>query len=114
MLALGATRWETIWKVVIPYARTGIIGGIILGLGRAVGETMAVQMVIGGAQTTGFSILSLGTTMPANIVSQFGEATTGLFTGALLELALILFVIVVMLNTVARLLVWSVTRKYSQ
>jgi phosphate transport system permease protein len=114
MLALGATKWETIWKVVIPYARTGIIGGIILGLGRAIGETMAVQMVVGGAQTTGFSILSLGTTMPANIVSQFGEATPGLFTGALLELALILLLIVIVVNTIARLLVWGVTRKYAQ
>lgn len=113
MLALGATRWETTWKVILPYARSGIIGGVILALGRAVGETMAVQMVIGNSQSTGWSLLNFATTMPANIVNQFTEATPGLYQGAILELALILLVIAVGLNAVARLLVWSVNRKYS-
>lgn len=113
MYGLGATRWETTWKVIVPYARSGIIGGIILALGRALGETMAVQMVIGGDQTTGASILNLATTIPANIVNTFTEATPGIFTSAILELALILLVVTVVINGVARLLVWSVTRKYA-
>lgn len=113
MYALGATRWETTWKVIVPYARTGIIGGVILALGRALGETMAVQMVVGGDQTTGASILNLATTIPTNLVNQLNEASPGLFTSALLELALILLVVTVAVNAIARLLVWSVTRKYS-
>jgi phosphate transport system permease protein len=113
MLALGATRWETTWKVVIPYARAGIIGGIMLGLGRGVGETMAVQLVIGTSPQTGFGIFSQGTTMPANIVNRFPDAT-GLGLAAILELSLLLLVITIALNAGARALVWSVTRKYSQ
>lgn len=113
MLALGATRWETTWKVVIPYARSGIIGGIILGLGRAVGETMAVQMVIGNSQTISPSLFNLGTTITATLVNQFNEATATLHRSALVELALILMLVTVFLNIVARLLVWSVTRKYA-
>lgn len=113
MLALGATRWETTWKVIVPYARSGIIGAVVLALGRAVGETMAVQMVIGNASSTGWSVLSLATTMPARIVNQFSEATPGLYQGAILELALVLLVITIVLNAIARVLVWSVTRKYA-
>jgi phosphate transport system permease protein len=112
MLALGATRWETTWKVVIPYARSGIIGGIMLALGRAIGETMAVQMVIGNnVQSFGISLFNLGTTMPATLVNQFTEATSPLYLSALFEVALILFLIAVILNILARLLVWGVTRK---
>ena len=113
MLALGATRWEVTWKVVVPYARSGIIGGIVLGLGRAVGETMAVQMVIGNnIIASGASILSPTTTIPAILVNQFNDSTA-LYRDTLLELALLLMVIAVGLNAAARLLVWSVTRKYS-
>src|SRR5205823_885699 len=108
MLALGATRWEMIWKVVIPYARSGIIGAFMLALGRAVGETMAVQMVIGNTQTISLSLFNFGTTMPATIVNQFTEATSDLHRSALIEIALILMVITVVLNATARLLVWSV------
>ncbi len=110
MLALGATRWETTWKVVVPYARSGIVGGIILGLGRAVGETMAVQMVIGNHQAIGTSVLQPSTTMAATIVSEFQEATSDLHRSALIELALILMLVTVVLNAVARLLVWRVAR----
>ena len=113
MLALGATRWEVIWKVVVPYARSGIIGGIVLALGRALGETMAVQMVIGDNYVSGgLSLLSPTSTIPAVIVNQFNDAT-GLYRDSLLELALVLLIITIVVNIVARLMVWSVTRKYA-
>lgn len=112
MLALGATRWETTWKVIIPYARSGIIGALLLGLGRAVGETMAVQMVIGNNQSISPSLFGLSTTMPATIVNQFNEATGTLYRSALIEIALLLMAVTVILNAAARLLVWSVTRKF--
>jgi phosphate transport system permease protein len=110
MLALGATRWETIWKVVIPYARSGIVGAIVLALGRAVGETMAVQLVIGNTQKISPSLFNTGTTMPATIVTQFQEATGSLYQSALIEIALILMVITLALNASARLLVWRLTQ----
>ena len=114
MYALGATRWETTWKVVIPYARSGIIGGIILGLGRAIGETMAAQMVIGNSQTMSASLLAPMTTITATLVNQFQEAgQLGLLRPSLIELALILMIITFLLNGFARLLMWSVTRKYA-
>jgi phosphate transport system permease protein len=111
MLALGATRWETTWKIVVPYARSGIVGAIVLALGRAVGETMAVQMVIGNnLQPGGLSLFNTGTTMPALIVTQFQEATTFIHQSALIELALILMIVTLLLNAVARLLVWRMTQ----
>ena len=109
MLALGATKWETTWKAVIPYARSGIIGAIVLALGRAVGETMAVQMVIGNTQTFNLSLFNFGTTLPTTIVNQFTEATGDTYRSALIELALILMVVAIVLNAIARLLVWRVT-----
>jgi phosphate transport system permease protein len=112
MLALGATRWEATWKVVIPYARSGLIGALLLGFGRAIGETMAVTMVIGNNQSISPSLFSLGTTMPATIVNQFTEATGTLYRSALVEIALILMAVTVILNGAARLLIWSVTRKF--
>jgi phosphate transport system permease protein len=105
MLALGATRWETTWKSVIPYARSGIIGAIMLALGRAIGETMAVQMVIGNTFSISSSLFATGTTMPATIVSQFQDATSPLHQSSLIELALILMLVTLLLNAVARLLV---------
>lgn len=110
MLALGATRWETTWKIVIPYARSGIVGGIVLGLGRAVGETMAVQMVIGNTQKLSLSLFNFGTTIPATIVNQFTEATGDLYRSALIEMALVLMLVTITLNIIARLLVWRVSR----
>jgi phosphate transport system permease protein len=105
MLALGATRWEMVWKVVVPYVRSGIIGAVILALGRAIGETMAVQMVIGNSLSAfHISLFTFGTTMPATIVTQFAEAAA-LQKSALIELALILMMVTVSINVVARLLV---------
>jgi phosphate transport system permease protein len=108
MLALGATRWETLTRVVLPFCRSGLIGAVILGLGRALGETMAVTMVIGNADHIGSSLFSSGTTIASKIASQFGESS-GLALGSLIELALILLAISLLVNVVARLLVWRLT-----
>ena len=108
MLALGATRWETLTRVVLPFCRSGLIGAIILGLGRALGETMAVTMVIGNADNISLSLFSSGTTIASKIASQFGEAS-GLALGSLVELALILLAVSLLVNVVARLLVWRLT-----
>ena len=109
MYALGATRWEVINKAVLPYCRTGMVGGVILGLGRALGETMAVTMVIGNSNKLTASLFSPGTTIASTIASQFGEASTGVQTGSLIELALILFGVTLIVNVVARTLVWRMT-----
>jgi phosphate transport system permease protein len=111
LLALGATRWETITRVVVPYARAGIVGAIILGLGRAVGETMAVTMVIGNGRSIGPSLFAITDTLASVIANQFTEATGTLYPAALLELGLILFVLAIVLNVLARLLVWTVARE---
>jgi phosphate transport system permease protein len=110
-LALGATRWETIWKVLVPYGLSGILGAIILGLGRALGETMAVTMVIGNSIEGSLSILRPGYTMSSVIANQFAEAVSTLHVEALVEIGLILFVMTLILNIVARLLVWRVARQ---
>ena len=109
MLALGATRWETIRKSVLPYCRSGIIGAIILGLGRALGETMAVLMVIGNEFRITPSLFSPGTTIASKIASEFNEATGSVYIGSLVELALVLFAVTLAVNVVARLLVWRMT-----
>lgn len=108
MLALGATRWQTIWRAVLPYGRSGLVGAVILGLGRALGETMAVIMVIGNAYRTPLSLFSPGATIPSQIANNFGESS-GLSLSSLIELALILFAITLLVNVVARLLVWRLT-----
>ncbi len=108
MLALGATRWETITRIIVPYCRSGLAGAVILGLGRAVGETMAVTMVIGNGYALTASLFSSGTTIASKIALEFGEAT-GLQKSSLLELALMLFAVTLLVNTVARLLVWRMT-----
>jgi phosphate transport system permease protein len=105
MLALGATRWEVIRVVVLPAARSGIVGAIILGLGRALGETMAVTMVIGNAQGIPHSVFDQAQTIASQIATTFNEAQIGLQTSALIGLGLILLVITLGLNVVARLLV---------
>ncbi|MBI1332469.1 MAG: phosphate ABC transporter permease subunit PstC [Armatimonadetes bacterium] len=111
-LALGATKWETIWRVVLPEAKVGITGAVILGLGRALGETMAVVMVIGNTPKIAASILQPGYTMPALLANQFNEAyNDDLQRSALLEIALILFVITVIVNGFARLLVLVTTKQ---
>ncbi len=107
-LALGATKWEMLRIAVLPYGRTGIIGAIILGLGRAIGETMAVTMVIGNRPEIAVSLFAPGSTMASVIANEFAEATYDLYVQALVEVGLVLLVITVLVNALARLLVWSV------
>ncbi len=109
-LALGATHWEVIRQVVLPYARSGILGAVILGLGRALGETIAVTMVIGARPQITHQLFDLGYTIAAVIANQFTEASTPIFLSALFELGLILLGITMLLNVAARLLVWRITR----
>ncbi|MHB1126377.1 MAG: phosphate ABC transporter permease subunit PstC [Bacillota bacterium] len=110
MLALGATRWETTWKAVLPYGKTGIIGSVILGLGRALGETMAVTMVIGNRPEISLSLFKPAYTMASVIANEFSEATSGLHEASLIEIGLVLFGVTVLVNAVARFLVWRVAR----
>mgnify|MGYP001555384837 CR=1 FL=1 len=110
-LALGATRWEVIRDAVIPNARSGIVGGIILGLGRALGETMAVTMVIGNRAEISASLLAPGYTMASLIANEFSEATSDLHLSALMAVGAVLFLITIVVNAIARWLVWSVAAK---
>ncbi len=110
-LALGATRWETVWKVLIPYGLSGILGAVILGLGRAIGETMAVTMVIGNTTGGGYSVLRPGYTMASIIANEFAEAVSDMHASALIEIGVVLFVTTLVLNAVARWLVWRVNRR---
>jgi phosphate transport system permease protein len=110
MLALGATRWETIWRAVVPYARSGIIGGLMLALGRAVGETMAVTMLIGNRPDVSFCLFSPAYTLASQIANEFTEAVSAIHVSVLVELGLVLFVITLILNGAARLLVAQITR----
>ena len=104
-LALGATRWEATWKAVVPYARTGIMGSIFLALARALGETMAVTMVIGNNPTISSSLFSPGYSIAAVLANEFSEATGNLYLSALIELGLVLFLLTFILNGLARLLI---------
>jgi phosphate transport system permease protein len=109
-LALGATRWEAAWTAVVPYARSGIVGAIILGLGRALGETMAVTMLIGNRHEIVASLFAPGYTMAAAIANEFTEAATDMHFAALAYVALVLFGVTVVVNALARLLIWKVSR----
>jgi phosphate transport system permease protein len=109
-IALGATRWEMIMMAILPYGRSGILGAAILGLGRAVGETMAVTMVIGNAPKISASLLSPAYTMPSVIANEFAETTSKLHGSALMEIGLILLVVTLIINALARLLIWSVSK----
>jgi phosphate transport system permease protein len=109
-LALGATRWEMIRVGVLRNARAGIMGGIILGLGRALGETMAVTMVIGNNPQIVKSLFAPGYTMASALANQFSEATGDVYLSALVEIGLALFLVTIIVNALARLLVWTVTR----
>jgi phosphate transport system permease protein len=104
-LALGATRWESTIQVVVPFARLGILGSIFLGLARALGETMAVTMVIGNDPNIHLSLLAPGYTMASLIANEFAEANDALHLSALIEIALVLFLITIIINALARLLV---------
>jgi phosphate transport system permease protein len=109
-LGIGATRWEVVRIAVVPYGRSGLIGAVLLGLGRALGETMAVTMVIGNRPEISLSLFAPGYTMASVIANEFTEATSDLYLAALVEVGLLLFVITVLVNALARLLVWSVAR----
>ena len=110
VLALGATRWEMIRVGVLRNARAGIAGGIILGLGRALGETMAVTMVIGNRPEIAKSLFAPGYTMASVLANEFSEATGDTYMAALIEIGLALFLVTILVNALAQLLVWTVTR----
>ena len=110
-LALGATRWETIYQVLLPYGMSGFLGAIILGLGRALGETIAVTMVIGNNLDLTASLLHPGYTMASVIANEFTEATFDLYLHALIEIGLVLFVMTLLINLVARFLIWRVAQR---
>ncbi|MGA3292387.1 MAG: phosphate ABC transporter permease subunit PstC [Candidatus Acidiferrales bacterium] len=109
-LSLGATRWEATWKVVVPWARTGILGSVFLALARALGETMAVTMVIGNDPKISASLFAPGYTIAAVIANEFTEATGDLYLSALIELGLVLFLMTFILNGLARLLIVATER----
>ena len=108
---LGCTRWEVVRNVVLPYARVGVIGGIMLGLGRALGETMAVTFVIGNAHRISASVLAPGTTISATIANEFTEAVGDLYTSALIALGLILFIITFTVLAIARYMLLRIERR---
>jgi phosphate transport system permease protein len=110
VLALGATRWEMIRMGVLRNARAGIVGGIILGLGRALGETMAVTMVIGNRAEIAKSLFAPGYTMASVLANEFSEATGDLYLSSLVQIGLALFLVTIVVNILAQLLVWTVTR----
>ncbi len=109
--ALGATRWE-VTKIVLGNAKSGLLGAVMLGLGRAIGETMAVTMVIGNRPEISASLFSPAYTMASVLANEFTEATSNLYLSALIELGLVLFVITIIINIMARMLVWGVERKW--
>lgn len=110
-LALGSTKWETTWKVVVPYAKLGIIGSVFLGLARALGETMAVTMVIGNDPSIHASLLAPGYSIAAVIANEFTEATGSVYPSALVELGLVLFCLTIVINGLARLMIIATTGK---
>jgi phosphate transport system permease protein len=112
-LALGSTKWESTWHVVLPYARPGIYGAIFLALGRALGETMAVTMVIGNRTEIAASLLAPGYSMAAVIANEFTEASDELYLQALIEVGLVLFLLTMVVNGLARLLIIATTQKGS-
>ena len=107
-LALGATRWETTRMAVLRYGRSGLVGAVLLGLGRALGETMAVTMVIGNRPEISLSLFAPGYTMASVLANEFTEATSDIYLSALVEVGLLLLVVTILVNALARLLVWTV------
>ncbi len=112
-IALGATRWEMIRMAVLPYGRSGMLGAVILGLGRAIGETMAVTMVIGNTPQIKLSLIAPAYTMPSVIANEFAETTSKLHASALMEIGLLLLCVTLVINIMARLLLWGVSRQQS-
>ena len=113
-LALGATRWESTWQVVVPYAKLGILGSVFLGLARALGENMAVTMVIGNVPQIHASLLAPGYSIAAVIANEFSEAGGNIYPAALVELGLVLFCLTIVINSVARLMIIATTSKGSK
>ena len=107
---LGSTTWEVMSKVVLPYTKTGVVGAIMLGLGRALGETMAVTMVIGNNPQIKWSLFAPQYTMAAVIANEFSEAADELYLHALIEVGLVLFIITLVVNVASRALIWSMNR----
>jgi phosphate transport system permease protein len=110
-LALGATKWETTWQIVIPNASTGIVGSIFLALARALGETMAVTMVIGNTPTVTASLFSPGYSIAAVIANEFAEASGDLYVSSLIFLGLVLFGLTIVINAAARIFILTTTRR---
>jgi phosphate transport system permease protein len=113
-LALGATRWETTWQIVVPYAKLGILGSIFLGLARALGETMAVTMVIGNVPAVHASLLWPGYSIAAVIANEFAESGGKVYPAALVELGLVLFGLTIVINGFARMMIVATTKKGSK
>jgi len=109
--AMGATRWEAVRTIILSYGKKGIIGGIILALGRAIGETMAVTMIIGNNVKISSSLFSPGYTLASVIANEFSEATTKLYTSSLIHIGLVLLIISILVNVIARMLTWSMTAR---
>ena len=109
--AMGATRWEAVWTIILSYGKSGIIGGVILALGRAIGETMAVTMIIGNNVTISPSLFSPGYTLASVIANEFTEAAGNLYLSALIEIGLVLLLVSILVNIAARMLIWSVNQK---
>jgi len=112
--ALGSTRWEAMKNIVLSHGKVGILGSIILAMGRAIGETMAVTMIIGNNVTISSSLFSPGYTMASVVANEFSEATSKTYLSALIEIGLVLFIFSVIVNMLARLLIWSVTNQSHQ
>jgi len=108
---LGCTRWEVVRKIVLPYTKTGVVGGVMLGLGRALGETMAVTFVIGNANKLSFSLFAAGNSIASTLANEFAESDTVLHTSSLFALALILFVITFIVLSAAKLMLVGMSRK---
>ncbi len=111
--AVGSTRWEAVWSIILSYGKSGIIGGIILALGRAIGETMAVTMIIGNNVKISPSLFSPGYTLASVIANEFSEATGKVYLSALMEIGLVLFFLSILVNVIARVLIWSVNQNQS-
>ena len=110
MLALGGTKWEAIWKVALPYARTGLIGAVILGLGRSIGETMAVTMVGGNNFNLPQTLFDPVHSMASLIASEFAEATYSLYVSSLIYMGLVLFGITLIVSLLAQMLIWRLSK----
>ncbi|MBO8124674.1 ABC transporter permease subunit, partial [Klebsiella pneumoniae] len=109
---IGCTTWEVIWRIVLPYTKNGVIGGVMLGLGRALGETMAVTFIIGNTyQLDSFSLYMPGNSITSALANEFAEAESGLHTAALMELGLILFVITFIVLAISKFMVMRLNKK---